>query len=113
MSAIIDDTNCSLLMDDGSLKHVHLNQLKPVHVRDKFSTSNHIPEANDSNNNDMAQLFVDLCEDEADGDIDEPSEYETADEDTAVDENDDVWCGINRNNIVGSRTRSGLGGGGG
>ena len=107
---MIDDTNCTLVMDDGTMKHVHLNQLKPVQVRNECSTSNNIPAATVSNDNDMAQLFVDLCEDGTDG---EPSEYETADEDTADAENDDVWCGLNRTNIVGSRTRSGLGGGGG
>ena len=109
VSALIDDTNCTLEMDDGSLKHVHLNQLKPVQARNECSTSNHIPVSTVSNGSDMAQLFVDLCEDE----VDEPSEYETADEDSADSENDDAWCGLNRNNIVESRTRSGLGGGGG
>ena len=110
VSALIDDTNCTLEMDDGSLKHVHLNQLKPVQIRNERSTSNHIPESAASNDGDMAQLFDNLCEDEVDG---EPSEYETADEDSEDDENDDAWCGLNRNNIVESRTRSGLGGGGG
>ena len=110
VSAMIDDTNCTLVMDDGSMKHVHLNQLKPVEVRGDCSTSNTTPAATVSNDNDMAQLFVDLCEDESDG---EPSEYETADEDTADVEGDDAWCGLNRTNIVGSRTRSGIGGGGG
>ncbi len=104
---LIDDTNCTLIMEDGSSKHVHLNQVKPVEVRNGQSTSNHTLESPSTDDNDISHLFLDLLDDEQ-------SEYETADEDLAIEDgNNDEWCGLNRDNIVGSRTRSGIDGGGG
>jgi hypothetical protein len=113
VTKMIDDTNCTIVVDDGSLKHVHLNQLKPVEVRYDHLTSNHIPALTDTIDNDMSQVFMDLCETEDVDNDDAPSEYGTPDEDSSDVEENDNWCGLNRNNIVGSRTRSGLGGGGG
>ena len=115
---VIDDTNCTLIMEDGSLKHVHQNQVKPVQLRNRQSVPLHMLES-PSSDNDVSHLFFDTVDNEQ-------SEYETADEDFVVDHNndddedlvidgnnDDHWCGLNIDNVVGSRTRSGIGGGGG
>ena len=105
------DTNCTIVMEDGSDKHVHLNQLKPVQQRHATAA-----EAQDVDEPvDLRREFCDaldvLCEDE------EESDYESAvehlEDDDVEDEEDDRWCGVDEGNIILPRTRSGLGGGGG
>ena len=101
---LIGTTNCSLTMKDGSIKHAHLNQLKPVerrHIEDQS-----FQEQNDDNHStceNLDDLIMDVAE----------SDYESAEEffEEGEELGNDAWCGINEGNIIGPRTRSGGGGG--
>ena len=110
---LIGNTNCSIIMKDGSIKHVHLNQLKPATLRQVPGPSLPNP-ANTSDPVPTCDIFDDLYDvpDESE------SEYESAVESIDGEEGfgrdvSDLWCGLNERNVIGSRTRSGLGGGGG
>ena len=102
---LIDATNCTLVLEDGTLKHVHLNQVKPVEQRAvEITHPNTTPKLSTDSSNSLAEVFEDLC-------AEEESEYESANESFVSD--DDQWCGISADNIIESRTRSGNHGGGG
>ena len=102
---LIDSTNCTLVLKDGTLKHVHLNQVKPVEQRAIEITHPHTtPTLSTDSSSSLAEVFEDLC-------AEEESEYESANESFADD--DDQWCGISADNVIESRTRSGNRGGGG
>ena len=102
---LIDDTNCTLVLENGTLKHVHLNQVKPVEQRTVDITLPHntVTPPNEANSS-VAEVFENLC-------AEEESEYESAND--SFESDDDHWCGVSVDNIVETRTRSGLPGGGG
>ena len=105
---LIGTTNCSILMKDGSIKHVHLNQLKPVETRRVAGQS--LPKPNrDTNVRPTCDIFDELL---VDG---EESDYESAVEflDEREGLGEDGWCGLDQRNVIGPRTRSGARGGGG
>ena len=110
---VIGETNCTLTLDDGTEKHVHLNQLKPVERRrilnSHTQSTPQAPAKGVSVDSPVVELH-DLPEDETD--------YESASESledasTGDERNNDRWCGVSGSNIIGTRTRSGLNGGGG
>ena len=105
---LIGTTNCSITMKDGSIKHVHLNQLKPVQQRQVAGQSLPKPDR-DSNTRPTCDIFDELFLDS------EESDYESAVEfmDEGEGLGEDSWCGLNQGNVVGPRTRSGARGGGG
>ena len=63
---LIDDTNCTLVLENGTLKHVHLNQVKPVEQRTVDITLPHNTvtppnEANSSSDNRSELTNSDTC----------------------------------------------------
>ena len=105
---LIGSTNCSLTMKDGSIKHVHLNQLKPVQQRHVIGKPLPKPDC-DANAHLTCDILDELLVDN------EESDYESAVEfmDEGEGLGEDLWCGLDQGNVIGPRTRSGARGGGG
>jgi hypothetical protein len=94
---------------------VHLNKLKFVELRRVFGPSLPKP-ARLPDVDSTCDVFDDLLNSE-------PMEPDESDYESAVESMDgeeglggdanDLWCGLDEGNIIGPRTRSGIGGGGG
>ena len=94
------NTNCTLSLEDGSEKHVHLNQLKLVTPRRNWglgmTDSDLGPDLElDIQNGNRIDIFDHLC-------AEDESDYHSAAEDL----DDDRWCGLNQQNVLNFRTRS-------
>ena len=101
ISRLIGDTNCDIVLENGEVKSVHLNQLKLVQKRNDYETQT--PVVIDQESCTRSDSVVDL--------------FDFLGDETIIVENNNVnpedrWCGIDERNVVQSRTRSGLGGGG-
>ena len=109
VQALIGETNCTITSSDGTVKHVHLNQLKPVEKR--RTPSAHVPPTPPTGNASNDSV-IDLQ------DLSDESDYESANESfedaiNGEEENNDRWCGVSGSNVMEFRTRSGFNGGGG
>ena len=105
---LIGQTNCTIKLHDGSMKHVHLNQLKKVAVRNPDFCLNPVRRDKDDIRPSCSRVFEAICNEIDD---DASTVYDSALEDLDYEEggeNDDAWCGLNDRNIIGARTRSGL-----
>jgi hypothetical protein len=99
ISRLIGPTNCTITYDNGQPKNVHLNQLKHVEARNQHSDE--LPINKEMTNSPPVETVGDLFDDLFD---------EFSDDHNAPNHNeDDTWCGLSDQNVVGSRTRSGIG----
>ena len=97
---VIGTTNCTIELSDGSYKHVHMNQLKPVQTRNpELEGNGGVIEA--SVDQSCGEVFDALCGESSGEEVEESDESEGED---AV---GDRWCGLDPRNIVASRTRGG------
>ena len=100
MKHVIGTTNCTIELSDGSYKHVHMNQLKPVQTR-KPGLQNNQSVTEESADQSCAEVFDAFCEE------DFVEELEGSDESEGEDADGDHWCGLDPRNIIASRTRGG------
>ena len=98
---LIGQTNCTLKLPDGNMKHVHLNQLKKVAVRNPSFCQKSVNKDSCMGQS-CARVFEAIWNDDKD---DESTVNDSTVENA---ENDDSWCGLNTRNMIGTRTRSGL-----
>ena len=94
---LIDETNCTIILENGTLKNVHLNQVKPVQVRNNLRNDRDVQGNVQSSAEDVGPLFDDLSNDNVE--IDDHIQNE--------DVENDQWCGLDIRNVLNSRTRSG------
>ena len=97
---LFGDTNCSITMKDGSIKNVHLNQLKPV-----LSRSNHLQNHNPPEYRTQTTEYCDELPEVLHDDT--STVYDSAVEELSDNDDNDRWCGIDAGNMVEARTRSG------
>ena len=86
-----------MILEDGTLKNVHLNQVKPVQVRNNLRDDRNVQGNVQSSAEDVGPLFDDLSNDNVE--IDDHIQNE--------DVENDQWCGLDIRNVLNSRTRSG------
>ena len=91
---IISNTNCTIRLDQGETKNVHLNQLKKVEKRGEYGSSL-VSELTSNAPESVGELFDELTVEE---DIVEYNDNPL---------NDDRLCGLDDRNVIVSRMRSG------
>lgn len=102
---LIGSTNCTIRSNNGSEKHVHLNQLKLVTPRKVQLVHDTNITTNDTN--EQIDLFNDIGVN--DDERNDGSEYESTVEYLDDDSDDgDRWCGVDQRNVMNARTRSEL-----
>ena len=96
ITKIIGNTNCSIELGNGKCMNVHLNQLKRAEIRLL---------------NDDGSVFETMDDsfplDNSVGDLFDAISMDNSTDNTFINQND-RWCGLNFQNVLPARTRSGI-----